>query len=129
MATHFKPGIVGNALAIPYKPGSAVSPYSVVVVGNRPLVAHVSLEAGELGSLSPYDGTYIAENDLSEPADNAELYWNGDEEQLVDATYVAANSGTYQHFGFMAPGSKEAITGGHRFYAYHSPNGTAITTA
>lgn len=65
----------GTPHMVDHTPGSAVAAGDVVVRGNVPMIAHLDLEANELGALS--DGGGIYEMDCNAAiTDGAAVWWD-----------------------------------------------------
>jgi predicted RecA/RadA family phage recombinase len=107
----------GHSLMVDYTPGSAVAAGDVVVIGDKPYVAHRDLPANELGALAAGGGVYkgVAAGNY---APGEAVYWNDTANKFTQAV------GGHPHFGYIVPNSNPAADG-DVVYVEHAPNGSA----
>lgn len=107
--------ISGEPTMDDYTPSSALVGGTVVVVGQRPLVAHRNCAANEKGALASGGGVYELTADGA-IGDGVAVYWN----DSTNKATVTTNSGNNKHFGFGVPGST-ASSDGDKIRVRHNP--------
>lgn len=131
MSLTLKPGKLSHEPAVGYTPESAVDPYTVQVVGDHPYVSNVAIAAGERGSLLPRGGTYFATTTAAGTitAGKQLMFIPGAGGGTLDLVTEDPGSGTYKHFGRVAPGATIVDNGGgsFTFEVEHDPNGETYT--
>src|SRR4051812_46500358 len=108
--------IHGEPLMEDYTPTGAVTGGTVVVIGQRPLVAHRNIAANEKSALASGGGVYelTADGAITE---GAAIYWN----DTTNKATVTANAGANKHFGFGCPG-QTAAADGNPIRVSHNPS-------
>jgi predicted RecA/RadA family phage recombinase len=103
----------GTPRMLDHTPGSAVNGGDVVVVGDRPLIAHRNIAAGELGALAAGGGVYqcVAGEAI---AAGKKVWWNDTTNKLVET------STGNKAFGYLADDSSAAADG-DLVLAHHVP--------
>lgn len=103
----------GNPLMVDHTPGSAVSAGQVVVVGDRPLVAHLDIAANALGALAAGGGVYkcVAGEAI---AVGKKVWFNDTSNKMVE-------SGAHKFFGISVTA---AAADGDAINVHHCPDGT-----
>src|SRR4051812_32379246 len=106
----------GEPLMVDHTPGSAVAAGQVVVVGDRPLIAHLDIAANALGALAAGGGVYrvVAGEAI---AVGKKVWFNDTTNKLVE-------SGVHKHFGVSV---SAAAADGDVILAHHCPDGTTGT--
>lgn len=102
--------VSGTPLMVDYTPGADVSAGDVVVVGDQPMVAHLDIPSGRLGSLAVAGGIYKmpkASGSTTAIAAGKRVYW--------DATnhVVTETSSGNKKFGVTVKASVDADTSTH----------------
>ena len=91
----------GSPLMVDYTPGSAVAAGDVVVAGSECRIAHLSIEANQLGALAAPSGTAIYQipkttGNGEGMADGDPVYWNATTKKGIDDN----GSGTHKLIGY-----------------------------
>ncbi len=98
-----------------YTAGADVVAGDVVVIGDRPYVAHRALSNGDFGALAAGGGVYKMVADAAIAA-GMQVYWN------AAAGKVTETAGANKIFGYIAAGSSSGADGDSIFVA-HEPLG------
>jgi predicted RecA/RadA family phage recombinase len=103
----------GEPLMVDHTPGSAVSAGEVVVVGDRPLIAHLDIAANALGALAAGGGVYkVTAGEAI--AVGKKVWWDTAANKVVE-------SGAHKHFGVSVTA---AAADGDAINVQHAPDGT-----
>lgn len=108
----------GDYVKVDYTPGSAVTGGDVVVVGDRPLIAHRDIAANELGALATGGGVYEVTADAAISA-GVVVYWND------TSNKVTTTASTHKVFGYVTPDSSAAADG-DLIKVQHTPKEPAV---
>ena len=89
----------GNVLMVDYTPDAAVSAGDVVVIGSECRIAHLDIEAGQLGALAAPAGTAIYEGTKATGgstsfADGDPVYWDAENERVSNVAGAKPRIGT-----------------------------------
>jgi predicted RecA/RadA family phage recombinase len=106
----------GNPVMEDYTPVSAVAAGDVVVVGDRPCIAHTAIAANRLGALATGGGVYKVTGD-AEIAAGKKVYWND------SANKVTETSTSNKVFGYTTTDSAFGADGDVS-YVRHEPEAT-----
>lgn len=110
--------ISGKPRFVDHTPVAAVSMGQIVVIGQRPYVAHRDIAAGEVAALAAEGGVYdIVKSGSSGPVITAgdNMYWDAGASQITNA------AGALPHFG---PSQEAASTSDALVRVLHSPTDT-----
>lgn len=111
----------GSPLMVDYTPTAAVDAGDVVVVGDRPLVAHADIAADELGALAAGGGVYKLTS-AGNYSPGVKVYWNASTGKITTAV------GSHKHFGFIVPSSDPGADG-DEVIVHHCPDGSATAAS
>lgn len=107
----------GDPVMVDYTPGAAVAAGDVVVIGDKPYVAHRDIEANRLGAVASEGGVYrLTAAGNYAPGDK--VYWDDTNNKITTGV------GSHPHFGFIVPSSDPAADGDD-VDVEHRPDGTA----
>jgi predicted RecA/RadA family phage recombinase len=101
-----------------YTPGSDVAAGDVIVVGDRPMIAHTAIASGRLGALAGGGGVYNCTGDAAIAA-GKRVWWND------SVNKVTETASTHKIFGFVAAGSSCAADAG-KVLVVHRPGGVDL---
>jgi len=112
----------GGYLSVNHTPSADVAAGDVIVIGDKPYVAHQDIAADALGAVAAGGGTYNGPA-AGNYAPGDAVYWNASTSKFVNA----AATGAHTHFGYITPDSDPA-SDGDIIEVEHAPNGGVSAT-
>lgn len=109
--------VKGTPVPVDYTPGTAKTGGSVIVIGEKPYIAHRDIAAGEMGALMARGGRYECPCDGAMTG-GARVYWDATNSKLT------LSAGNNKHFGYLIPDAAPAADG-DLAHADHNPGGVA----